>query len=204
MEYTDSNMNILVKLLKKTGLISLDFIYRMYFMQIFGSGLYYRHKITSNRSCAFCQHLSYDKVIKKYVCSNKEYEACSSLVPCIIPDSSLMISKVYLEEEEEEKQIPWLFKEPCLNFDVLDSKNYFRNFISLRLNSSVIKLEALEGILLGNCSGDIPCHICACVNKEAYTNCQYMIKADQIGKCSSIYDNLSKCFSSGSTLSSAS
>jgi hypothetical protein len=57
-----------------------------------------------------------------------------------------MFSKAYLEEEE---QIPWLFKEPCTNFDVLDSNSYYRNFISFNLNNSVIKLEALEGIMMG-------------------------------------------------------
>jgi len=201
MECIDDNMNILVKLLKKTSLISVDFIYRMYFMQIFGLKLYFRHKITSFRSCAFCQHLSYDKVIKKYVCSNGEYEACSSLVPCIIPDSSFMFSKAYLEDEE---QIPWLFKRPCTNFDVLDSNNYFRNFISFNLNSSVIKLEALEGIMMGQTSGDIPCHICACVNKEVYTKCKYIQKANEIGKCSIIYCNLGECFSANSALSNVS
>ena len=170
-------------------------------MAIFGSKLYYRHKITSFRSCAFCQHLYYDRVIKKYICSYGEYEACSSLVPCIIPNSSLMFNKTYVEEEE---QIPWLFKEPCLNFEVLNSKNYFRNFISFNLNSSVIKLEALEGILMGNCSGTIPCHICASVNKEIYTKCRYLQKANEIGKCSIIYSNLNKCFSVSSGLSKVS
>ncbi|HEY5583649.1 MAG TPA: hypothetical protein VIK78_04055 [Ruminiclostridium sp.] len=201
MECIDSKMNIIAKLLKKTGLISVDFIYRMYFMPIFGSRLYFRHKISSFRSCAFCQHLSYDKVVKKYVCSHGEYEACSSLIPCIIPDSSFMFSKSYLEEEE---QIPWLFKESCLNFDVLNSKKYFRNFLSLDLNSSVIKLEALEGILLGSCSGEIPCHICACVNKEDYARCTHAQKANKVGKCGIIYDNLSECFSTSSAFSNVS
>jgi len=201
MECIDNKMNIIFRLLKKTSLISVDFIYRMYFIPIFGSKLYFRHKITSFRSCAFCQHLSYDKIIKKYVCSHGEYEACSSLVPCIIPDSSFMFSKAYLEEEE---QIPWLFKEPCLNFEVLNTKNYFRNFISFNLNSSVIKLEALEGILMGNCSGDIPCHICACVKKEIYTKCIHIQKSNEIGKCSAIHGNLSECFSTKSTLSNVS
>jgi hypothetical protein len=200
MECIDDKMNIFFKLLKKTSLLSVDFIYRMYFMAIFGSKLYFRHKITSFRSCAFCKHLSYDKLIKKYVCSYGEYEACSSIVPCIIPDSSLTFSKAYLEEE----QIPWLFKEPCLNFEVLDSKNYFRNFISCNLNSSVIKLETVEGILMGNCSGNIPCHICACVNKEIYTKCIHIQKANEIGKCSVIYGNLNECFIVSTTLSNVS
>lgn len=201
MECIDSKMNILVKLLKRTGLISLDFIYRIYFMPIFGSKIYFRHKITSFRSCAFCQHLSYDKFIQKYLCSHGEYDACSSLLPCIIPDSSFVSSKAYIEEEE---QIPWLFKEPCLNFDVLNSKNYFRNFLSFNLNNSVIQLEALEGILLGNCSGNIPCHICACVNKDAYVKCLYLQKANDTGKCSIIYDNLNECFSTRTSLSNVS
>ena len=204
MEYIDSldgKINVFLKFLRKTNLITVDFIYRMYFMPIFGSKLYYRHKIVSFRSCAFCQHLSYDKLIKKYVCSHGEYEACSSLVPCIIPDSSLMFSKAYLDEEQ---QTPWLFKKPCTDFDVLDAKNYFRNFISFNLNSSIIKLEALEGILMGNCSGDIPCHICACVKKDIYTKCMHIQKANEIGKCSIIYDNLKECFCDSSTLSNVS
>lgn len=202
MGYIDNKMNMLVKLFKKSSLISLDFIYRMSFMPIFGSKLYFRHKIMSFRSCAFCKHLSFDKVVKKYICSYGEYEACSSLLPCIIPDSSFMFNnKAYLEEEE---QIPWLFKEPCLNFDVLNSSNYFRNFLSFNLNNSVIKLEALEGILMGNCTGDIPCHICACVKKEAYTKCTNMKKADELGKCNIIYDNLYEYFSASSTLSNIS
>lgn len=200
MECIDNKMNTFVKLLKRTHLISVDFIYRIYFMTIFGSKLYYRHKITSYRSCAFCKSLSYDKVIKKYVCSHGEYEACSSLVPCIIPDSSSMFGKANLEDE----QIPWLFKEPCLNFDVLESKSYFRNFISLNLNSSVIKLETLEGILMGNCSGDIPCYICAYVNKEAFTKCTYVKKATEIGKCNMIYGNLCEFFSDSSALTKVS
>lgn len=201
MAYIDDKMNIFVKLLKKTDLISVDLIYRMYFMLIFGSKLYFRHKITSYRSCAFCQHLSYDKIVKKYICSYGMYEACSSLVPCIIPDFSFMLSKVYHDDDDH---IPWLFKKPCLNFDVLDSNNYYRNFLSFNLNSSIIKLETLEGILLGSCGGEIPCHICASVNKEAYTQCMYIQKANEIGKCSIIYDNLNECFSSSSILSNVS
>jgi hypothetical protein len=101
---------------------------------------------------------------------------------------------------EEEKQIPWLFKEPCLDFDVLDSDNYFRNFISFDLNSSVIKLEVLEGIFTGQCAGYIPCHICACVNKELYNQCSNIQNANESGKCSNIYYELNKCFCAGSDL----
>ncbi len=201
MEYIDGKMNKIVRLLKKTGLISFDFIYRFYFMAISGSKLYYRHKIESYRSCAFCRHLAYDRQIKKYVCSYGEYEACGALLPCIVPDPSFVSDQSYQEEEE---QVPWLFKTPCLNFDVLDSKNYFRNFISFDLNSSVIRLEALEGILLGSCSGNIPCHICACVNKETYTQCKYLQKAGELGKCTAIYDTLNKCFAVSSKLSNVS
>lgn len=197
MECIDNKMNIFIKLLKKTDLISVDLIYRLYFMHLFGSKLYFRHKITSFRSCAFCQHLYFDRFINKYACMKCEHEPCSSLLPCIIPDSTFMLDNTYVEEKDH---IPWLFKTPCLNFDVLDSKNYFRNFLSLNLNSSVIKLEALEGILLGSCSGQIPCHICACVSKECYTKCKYTQKASEAGKCSIIYDNLNQYFSSADTL----
>ncbi len=181
-----------------SNLLSMDLIYRMYFMQIFGSKLYFRHKVSSFRSCAFCQHLWYDKLLKKYICSHGEYEACSSLIPCIIPDASYMFSKAYLEEEND---VPWLFKEPCLNFEVLDFKNYFRNFISIDLNRSVIMLEALEGVLTGQCAGNLPCHICACANKEMYSQCSNIQAASKTGKCSKIYDNLKECFSSHSELS---
>lgn len=201
MEYVDNKMNKMVRLLKKTGLLSVDFIYRFYFRAIFGSKLYYRHKIASYRSCAFCKHLAYDRQIKKYVCFHGEYEACSSLVPCVVPDPALVSDEVYTEEGEH---IPWLFKKPCMNFEVLDSKNYFRNFISYDLNSSIIRLEALEGILLGNCSGHIPCHICACVNKETYTKCKYIQKANELGKCGAIYDTLNRCFAVSSELSNVS
>lgn len=169
-------------------------------MTIFGSKLYYRHKIESYRSCAFCKNLSYDKIIKKYVCSHGEYEACSSIVPCIIPDPSLVSTKNHVDEE----QIPWLFKVPCLDFEVLDSKKYFRNFISYDINSSVIRLEALEGILMGNCTGDVPCHICSGVDKELYTKCNNIKKANEIGKCSMIYGNLNNCYSVSSPLSNVS
>lgn len=202
MECIDNKMNIILKLLKKTDLISLDCIYRIYYMPIFGLKLFYRHKISSFRSCAFCKNLYYDRVIKKYICSKGEYEACRSLVPCIIPDSSLMLSK--LVTEEEDNQVPWLFKKPCVNFDVLEPKNYFRNFLSFNLNSSIINLEALEGILLGSCGGELPCHICACVNKEAYTKCSYVQKASELGKCGIIYDNLKECFNESSALSNVS
>jgi hypothetical protein len=198
MEYIDNKMNIFIKFLKKTHLISVDFIYRIYFMHIFGSKLYYRHKITSFSSCAFCRHLSYDSIIKKYICSEGEYEACGSLVPCIIPESSFMPGKYYIEEET---QIPWLFKETCINFEVLDSKSYYRNFLSVDLNSSVIRLEALEGILMGNCSGNIPCHICAGVNKEIYTKCVQTQKSGETCRCNIIYDKLRKCFSDNGDLS---
>lgn len=160
-------------------------------MQIFGSKLYFRHKVNSFRSCAFCQHLSYDKLIKKYICSHGEYEACSSLIPCIIPDTYNMFSITCIEEDY---QIPWLFKEPCLNFDVLDFKDYFRNFLSTNLNDSVIRLEALEGITTGQCAGSIPCHICACVNKELYSQCSNLQNAKESGKCNNIYYKLNKCF----------
>lgn len=193
MEYIINWMNTFFMLLKKTILISMDdFLYRMHFMQIFGSKLYYKHRVTSFRSCAFCKHLSYNKIIKKYVCSHGMYNACSSLIPCIIPDYSFASNDIHLEEEN---QIPWLFKEPCLYFDVLDSKNYFRNFISSDLNSSIIKLEALEGIFTGQCNGYIPCHICACVNKELYNQCSNIKSANELGKCNNIYYELNKCFS---------
>ena len=194
MEFLSSIMNFItgilkciIGILKKSELVSTDLIYRLYYMKIFGSKLYFRHKIESYRSCAFCKHLSYDRIIKKYVCSHGEYEACSSLVPCIIPDPTLMLGPSYIEEEE---QIPWLFKTPCQNFEVLDSKNYYRNFISSNINSSVIKLEALEGIMLGSCSCTIPCHICASVKKEAFVKCRYVSKSKESGKCGVIYDNL--------------
>ncbi|PYG86961.1 hypothetical protein LY28_02583 [Ruminiclostridium sufflavum DSM 19573] len=201
MEYFKKRLNSFLRLMEKTNLISMDFIYRLYFMQIFGSKLYYRHKVTSYRSCAFCRYLSYDKLIKKYICSHGEYEACSSLLPCIIPDSSYMSSKTYIEEEA---QTPWLFKETCLNFEVLDFKHYFRNFVSFDLNSSVIKLEALEGIVTGQCTGSLPCHICACVNKELYNHCSNIQNSLKAGKCIKIYDTLNKCFSAGSDLSKVS
>jgi len=201
MEYIGSKLNIFIRFLKKTGLLSVDLIYRINFMSLFGSKLYFRHKIMSFRSCAFCKHLYYDKIIKKYVCRNSEYEACSSLVPCILPDSSFISNQTYVEEEA---QIPWLFKEPCLNFDVLNSKSYFRNFLSYNLNDSVIKLEVLEGILMGSCSSDVPCYICASVNKEIFTKCKYIQKADEIGKCDMIYCNLSQFFDVNTTLSNVS
>lgn len=197
MVYLNRLMNTFLMLLKKTNLLSMDFIYRMYFMQVFGSKLYFRHKVNSFRSCAFCRHLSYNKIIKKYVCSHGMYNACSSLIPCIVPDTSHMLSKTYLEDEN---QIPWLFKEPCLDFDVLDSDNYFRNFISSNLNSSVIKLEVLEGIFMGHCAGYIPCHICAYVNKELYNQCSNIKNANESGKCSNIYYELNKCFCAASDL----
>lgn len=200
MEYFKDKMNILVKFLKKTGLISFDLIYRIYYMSIFGSKLYYRHKIASFRSCAFCKNLIYDKLIKKYVCMHGEYEACGSIVPCIVPDSSLMTSPVYHEEYE---QTPWLFKTPCLGFDVLNSKEYFRNFLSLNINTSVIRLEVLEGILMGGCSGQLPCHICACVNLETFSKCRYIQKANELGKCGVIYDTLNQCYTASSEYSNA-
>jgi len=187
MEYMENKMNTLVRFLKKTGLISMDMIYRLYYMNIFGSRLYFRHKIESFRSCAFCRHLHYDGTIKKYVCSFGQYEACSSLVPCIVPDPTVMTGPSFIEEEA---QIPWLFKSTCLNFEVLSSKEYYRNFLSFDINSSVIKLEALEGIMLGSCGGHIPCHICACVDKEVYAGCRYAAKAAELGKCGVIYDML--------------
>lgn len=166
-------------------------------MQIFGSKLYFRHKVNSFRSCAFCKNLSYDKLINKYVCLYGEYEACTSLVPCIIPDTYNMFRITCIEEDY---QIPWLFKEPCLNFDVLEFKDYFRNFLSTNLNDSVIKLEALEGIMTGQCSGNIPCHICACVNKELYSQCSNLQNANASGRCGKIYDELIKCYSKDSCL----
>ncbi len=184
-------MNIFFRWLKNSNLLSMDLIYRMYFMQIFGSKLYFGHKVSSFRSCAFCKNLYYDKLIRKYVCSNREYEACNSLIPCIIPDTYNMFSVTCIEEDN---QIPWLFKEPCLNFDVLDFKNYFRNFVSIDLNRSVIMLEALEGVLTGQCAGNLPCHICACVNKELYSQCSNLQNAKKSGKCSYIYYKLNKCF----------
>ncbi len=201
MELLSNKINIIIGFLKKSGLISTDLIYRFYFMNSFGSKLYFRHKIESYRSCAFCKHLSYDRLIKKYVCSHGEYEASSSLVPCIIPDPTLMLGPSYIEEEE---QVPWLFKTPCLNFEVLDSKNYYRNFISSNINNSVIKLEALEGIMLGSCSGSIPCHICASVNKEAFSKCRYVSKSKELGKCGVIYDNLNGIFKPADELCNAS
>ncbi len=201
MELLSSKMNMIVSYLKKSGLISADLIYRFHFMNIFGSKLYFRHKIESFRSCAFCKHLSYDRIIKKYVCSQGQYEASSSLLPCIIPDPTLMLGPSYIEEEE---QIPWLFKTPCINFEVLDSKNYYRNFISTNLNSSIIKLEALEGIMLGSCSGSIPCHICASVNKEAFAKCRYFTKSKELGKCGVIYDNLNGIYKPADELYNAS
>lgn len=201
MGYSENGMNILVRFLKKAGLLSMDLVYRLYYMSVFGSKLYYRHKIESYRSCAFCRHLCYDKVIQKYVCSGGEYEACSSLVPCIVPTPTLLTGSAYVEEEE---QVPWLFKSPCLNFEVLDSQNYFRNFLSLNINSCVTKLEALEGIMLGSCSGGVPCHICALVSKEAYTKCKYTSKANELGKCVIIYTKLCEIYNSSDELSNAS
>lgn len=194
-------MNILVRFLNKTGLLSMDLIYRLYYMSIFGSKLYFRHKIEGYRSCAFCRHLSYDKTVKKYICSFGNYEACSSLIPCILPDPTLKAGPSYIEEEE---QVPWLFKVPCLNFDVLDSKSYYKNFISWNLDSSVTRLEVLEGIQLGSCSGDIPCHICATVNKDTFTKCRNVVKANELGKCGIIYDSLCEFYNPVRELSNVS
>ncbi len=196
MEYTEDKINSFTGILKKAGLLSVDLVYRINYKLLFGSNLYYRHRISSFRSCAFCRNLHYSKAIRKYVCSNKEYEACSSLVPCIIPDSYSKLVKTY---SEETFQVPWLFKNPCLNFDVLEPKRYFRNFLSLNMSSSLIKLETLEGILTGKCYGEIPCHICALVNKNAYTDCRYTSRAKETGRCSIIYDNLKEYYTKHST-----
>ncbi len=196
MEYTEDKINSFTGILKKAGLLSVDLVYRINYKLLFGSNLYYRHRISSFRSCAFCRNLHYSKTIRKYVCSNKEYEACSSLVPCIIPDSYSKLVKTY---SEEAFQVPWLFKNPCLNFDVLEPKRYFRNFLSLNMSNSLIKLETLEGILTGKCYGEIPCHICALVNKNTYTECRYASRAKQTGRCSIIYDNLKEYYTKHST-----
>ncbi|HEX2926678.1 MAG TPA: hypothetical protein VHP38_10575 [Ruminiclostridium sp.] len=174
-------------------------MYRINYRLLFGSNLYYRHRISSFRSCAFCRNLYFDRIIKKYICSYREYEACSSLVPCIIPDSYSKSDKTYVEEAEI---VPWLFKKPCLNFDVLEPKSYFRNFLSMNLENSIIRLETLEGILTGKCSGEIPCHICAFVNKEVYTGCSYTSRALKNGKCNIIYDNLKEYYSKDNSLMS--
>lgn len=201
LSFASRIIKCLIGILKKSGLISSDLIYRFCFMNIFGSKLYFKHKIESYRSCAFCKHLCYDRIIKKYVCSHRVYEASNSLVPCIVPDPTLMLGPSYIEEEE---QIPWLFKTPCFNFEVLDSKNYYRNFVSANVNSSVIKLEALEGIMFGSCSGDIPCHICASVNKEAFTKCRYVSRSKELGKCVVIIDNLNGVYRPANSLYNAS
>lgn len=191
MEFTEDKINTLTGVLKKAGLLSVDLIYRINYKLLFGSNLYYRHRISSFRSCVFCRNLNYNKTIKKYICSYKEYEASSSLVPCIIPDSYSKLVKTY---SEEAFQVPWLFKNPCLNFDVLEPKHYYRNFLSLNMSSSIIKLETLEGILTGKCYGEIPCHICALVNKDAYTGCRYASRAKETGRCSIIYDSLKEYY----------
>lgn len=191
MEYTEDKFNSFTNILKRAGLLSVDFIYRINYRLLFGSNLYYRHRISSFRSCAFCRNLYYDRVTKKYICSYKEYEACSSLVPCIIPNSYSKLIKTYTEEAD---QIPWLFKKPCFDFDVLEPKNYFRNFLSSSFESSIIRLETLEGILTGRCSGEIPCHICAFVNKDIYTECIYTAKASEAGRCGIIYNNLKEYY----------
>ncbi len=201
MEYLVKKLNTIVRFLKSNGMLSMDLLYRFYYMNLFGSKLYYKHKIESYHSCAFCKNLKYDKIIKKYVCANGTYEACSFLLPCIVPDPTFMLGPSYIEEEEN---IPWLFKETCQNFEILDMDNYFRNFITSDINSSVTRLEALEGILLGSCSGDIPCHICACVSKEAYTQCKNTAKATECGKCGAIYDKLNGIYSSANKLSNVS
>jgi hypothetical protein len=191
MELSKDKMRNLIGTLRKKGLISFDLFYRLYYMSIFGLNLYYRNKIASFRSCVFCRHLCYDKIIKKYICSTGEYEACASLVPCIIPSQYPMQNGTCNEEED---QIPWLFKKPCLDFDVLDAKNYFRNFVSFNVESSIIKLETLEDILIGSSSGQIPCHICASVDKENYTDCSCIKRAAASGKCCYIYDKLNEYY----------
>lgn len=196
MEYTEDKINSFTGILRKAGLLSVDLIYRINYRLLFGSNLYYRHRISSFRSCAFCRNLNYNKAIRKYVCSYTEYEAYGSLVPCIIPDSYSMLVKKY---SEEALQVPWLFKNPCLNFDVLEPKHYFRNFLSLNMSSSIIKLETLEGILTGKCYGEIPCHICALVSKETYTGCKYASRAKETGRCSIIYDNLKEYYTNYAT-----
>ena len=185
MEVKKDKINGFIRFLKNTDLISSDIIYRLYYKMIFGSKLYYKNKISSFTSCVFCKKLSYNKITHKYQCFNNQHTPCSDLLPCIVPNHDIARARNFFYAEEE---IPWLFKAPCSNFESLGSDEYFKNFLSLSLNNSIIRLEALEGIMFGNSCGDIPCYLCAGINKELYQKCIHLQKAKDCGRCNFIYN----------------
>jgi len=92
------------------------------------------------------------------------------------------------------KNIPWIFKLPCPVFKRLDTKNYFRNFNSLKKGITVANYEVLEGLFLGKSGGKRPCHICASADINIYNKCRENKRIDKAKPCSRIIYEISKTY----------
>ncbi len=143
-----------------------DSKYRKFFKEITGPEIYSKHISSGLVCCAFCSSLAQSHCHKFcFKCKKKVYTSCSPLLPGTFDyDSS------YLNNSGTEAT-PWLYKTPCTGFERLVDTNYFRNFSTFSSSITVANFEVLEGIFMGITRNKRPCHICASVNMDIYTNC---------------------------------
>ena len=164
-----------------------DSKYKKYFDQKIGPHISQMHHNNYFTSCAFCTHLQKSSCHEFcFSCSKKTYTECSLLLP-----GTFSFTDHYFDSAGNDLT-PWVFKTPCTNFECLNSKRYFKHFISSEQSITVANFEALEGIFLGISRGKRPCHICASVNIGIFNKCSESDKIETNKSCPRIIDEISK------------
>ncbi|HHV98171.1 MAG TPA: hypothetical protein GXX36_01130 [Clostridiaceae bacterium] len=164
MKYTFAHFKKISSLIKNVPFFSDDLTYRLLFKHTIAKKIYEHHINTGYKSCIFCQHLKKSFFERhQFICEKDSGKGNSSLLPGPIH---------FLQpNDNDDNNLPWLFRTPCANFSRLDRDDYFRNFTYFQTSVTVAYYEYLEGLYLGICHNKRPCNICASVSLSKYKRC---------------------------------
>ena len=144
---------------------SEDLKYERYFKTVFMPKLYEAHVSEETANCAFCSKLTVTSCHKHCLkCTMGTYVHCGPVLPGILCYESN-------SERCSKSPLPWLYRQPCSNFERLEKKKYYKNLVSHTSWVKLYNFEVLEGISNGIVEGKKPCHICAASDYEIYKNC---------------------------------
>jgi hypothetical protein len=174
---------------RNTGRLDInnDTQYYKFFLNTIGPRIFEIHSSQYFVCCAFCTKLLKSNCHEYcYSCSKNVYGECSS----ILPESFSFVGYNYNRVDSEDF-VPWIFKTPCTAFVKLPQSKYFKNFIVSDNSITIGNFEALEGVFMGLCRGKRPCHICASVNNEVFSNCSQQERIIENVPCNKFLNQIS-------------